>query len=341
MSAADAYDAVPGYARLGRTRRLEGRALPAFIRNGHNYFVDIEVYEDGAVECWGLVDLPGFRAKLAKGWVRPSVPDGQAISVHGLGAWPISQGRWEHTADTFYEHVAGVVRALNPAQLNLYTHVPKARHGVQIDESGHGQVYYEQDPAVALPTRIGGSRLHVLYQATDGACYLADLHVFPAGQVHLQRLPEPLATDLPGLRALAAAGRLLTELPPDTELRIWGLGAFRVGAGRSVALADKLGEIEDLAAGLDGQPTSAERCRAAYEAFMAGPTIARREALRTAYEQVPAHRRRYLGDMDRQDTPIRLIIYGAEQIEFWSHYAAAKAQGLPLPAIRVPRPADE
>ena len=61
-------------------------------------------------------------------------------------------------------------------------------------------------------------------------------------------------------------------------------------------------------------------------------------ALRAAYEAVPEHHRMYVGDMDTKDVAVRMIIYGEQEIEGWSHRLVARARGLPLPTIRVPKP---
>ncbi|HKQ72547.1 MAG TPA: hypothetical protein VJ810_02390 [Blastocatellia bacterium] len=82
---------------------------------------------------------------------------------------------------------------------------------------------------------------------------------------------------------------------------------------------------------------SSQKCRECYEAFLAAPTVANREALREAYEAVPEHNRAYLGDMDTKDVPIRMIIYGKQELENWSHRIVASELGYsPLPTIFTP-----
>lgn len=63
--------------------------------------------------------------------------------------------------------------------------------------------------------------------------------------------------------------------------------------------------------------------------------------MRAAYEAVPEHHRMYVGDMDTQDIPVRMILYGEDEIEGWSHRAAARSLGnVELPTIHVPKPTD-
>ena len=79
--------------------------------------------------------------------------------------------------------------------------------------------------------------------------------------------------------------------------------------GRARVVNEGRGEIE----GLNGRPTSAMRCLTAWKAYKSAPSDAAKEALRIAYEAVPAHNRQYvLGDMDTKDHPIRYVLYPDE-----------------------------
>ena len=116
------------------------------------------------------------------------------------------------------------------------------------------------------------------------------------------------------------------------------MGSFIVDSEKwAITSDDLLLEAADLFARLNGQLTSSDKCLACYDAFLAAPTVANREALREAYEAVPQHNRMYLGDMDTKDVPIRMIIYGKQELETWSHRIVAREHGVsPLPTISVP-----
>jgi hypothetical protein len=78
--------------------------------------------------------------------------------------------------------------------------------------------------------------------------------------------------------------------------------------------------VADETEELKGRPPSQETCYQAYKAFQDNPAEETREALRHAYEAVPKHNRHYvLHDMDLKDIPIRMILYGEQEIENWSH----------------------
>jgi hypothetical protein len=63
---------------------IKGIGLPAFIHNGNYYQTTIKVYEDGMIDCWGLVTLDGFKDKVSEGRVVTQVPKGGEISCHHL-----------------------------------------------------------------------------------------------------------------------------------------------------------------------------------------------------------------------------------------------------------------
>lgn len=63
---------------------IKGIGLPAFIHNGDYQQVLIGVYEDGLVDCWGLVTLDEFKERVRSGWVVTQVPKGAPISSHHL-----------------------------------------------------------------------------------------------------------------------------------------------------------------------------------------------------------------------------------------------------------------
>src|SRR5262245_37924715 len=71
--------------RTGSLPKTYGKAIPAFIHNGSYFLSKIDVYADGAINCWGFVDLPLFRAKLAQGWVVPRARVRSTLSIHNLG----------------------------------------------------------------------------------------------------------------------------------------------------------------------------------------------------------------------------------------------------------------
>ena len=48
---------------------IRGQGLSAFIHNSSYYETIIGVFEDGKIDCWGLVNFEEFKTKVAQGWV--------------------------------------------------------------------------------------------------------------------------------------------------------------------------------------------------------------------------------------------------------------------------------
>ncbi len=144
--------------------------------------------------------------------------------------------------------------------------------------------------------------------------------------------------DLAGFKRNVAKGWIRTTLPEGATLTLLPLARLTAKEVRCGVLeAEFVKQVVDEIAKLNGRPTTLAKCRLAYERFNANPTRAARAALRKAYEAIPQHRRRYvLGDMDLKDVPIRMIVYGDQEIENWSHRTLGRAMGMnPLPTIQV------
>jgi hypothetical protein len=328
--------------RIARTKTIEGLVTPAFIHNGSSYFfINLQVYADGLVNCWELVDRALFEEKLGSGWVTPAVPDGEEIHVHGLGAWIIEGGRWSGSKELF-ARVTDLVRELNPRMENLHD-----CHGRTVEKIGGIDVMIlgspeEQPIRVSNPgpfaTHVDGESISVFVRVDD-VLYLADLRAFADGVIELGRLPEPETLDLGQLSAAIEQGRVASTLAAGTRVEIHGLGSFAIREEQwSTDIHDILLSVPDLVDAANDRPDSVKRCRIAYEAYVADPTESSREALRVAYESVPSHNRMYVGDMDTKDIAVRMIVYGDDEIEGWTHRIVSRAQGLPLPTITVPKP---
>ena len=325
-----------------RKNVLQGFAIPAIIHNNSYFFVDLDVYEDGRVSCWKLEDFDSFKKDVERGWVSVGIPDGESISIHGLGDWVIGNGKWLFDKTTFVAYVTDLLKELNPFMENLYHYRQKLVNGIRVSEFGDGTPFKwdASNSNSYFPDRVRGDSVNIFY-ATDDVFNLVKLNVFTDDTLELSRLPQPVALTMAELERLVATKRVVTRLPAGATVSIYGLGTFSATKAHFVTAAkDKLKEIKDIRHKLLGGLTSLETCCAAYEAYLASPTAAHRAQLKTAYEAVPDHQKMFVGDMDTKDTAVRMIVYGEQEIENWSHYAVAKATGSPLPGIDLPTPLD-
>lgn len=329
--------------KVYRKKIIEGYSIPAIIHNGYYYFVDLDVYEDGRVQCWNFKDLEHFEKDVQRGWVVSNIPDKNEISIYSLGAWTIENGNWQFTKDTFIEYVKSLIKELNPNLDNLYKYRQKKINGVTIGENGDGTIYKEhrQSPMDMFPKRIDGEGINLFYKMNDGY-HLVKVNIFQDDSLVLSRLEAPVTLTITEFESLISEGIILTDIPIGSKIYIYGLGSFSIQeALDTTSIRDKLLEIKDIQRSLKGEPTSIQFCANAYKEYLDNPTLTNQEKLKIAYENVPDHQKMYVGDMDTKDIPIRMIIYGKQEIEKWSHYQIAKATGEILPSITVPRPKDQ
>jgi ribA/ribD-fused uncharacterized protein len=91
--------------RIADGERIEGSWRHIFIKNGNTYFLtDLEVYADGMVDCWGLIDFATFQQKVKSGWVATTFAQGVRASVHHLVTWQFDQpASWVSPQDLIAE----------------------------------------------------------------------------------------------------------------------------------------------------------------------------------------------------------------------------------------------
>ncbi len=334
---------IPG-TRVYRYNRKKGFAVPAFIHNGNYFFVDIYVYEDGRVEHWGMRDFDFFVEKVNEGWIRLAVPDGDEISIHGLGRVLISSGKWTFNETSFVEYMKNLVKVLNPDMTNLYHYEPIEIDGVIHGEWGKGAVYREvaEDSQAHSVKEVFGETLNLFYKTGLNSFQLVRLNIYKDYMVEIACIENPVLIGLEEFKQMALSGEICTMLPENAVLQIYGLGEVIVHNTQSrISANDKVLEIEDILRRLNGEKDSITNCRNILLKYRDNPTTTVKNELRIAYEKIPAHNRKFVGDMDVKDTEVRMIIYGADEIKKWSHYQAAKESGLKLPVINIPETKDD
>lgn len=303
---------------------MEGRALPAFIRNGAYYFTNMDVYSDGIVNAWGALDLDLFEKKLSSRWVVTSIPDGEKLSIHHLASLKITNGKWTFSPKQFYKYVLKVIKDMNPDFRNLInfhgtdTFVYKGlNHGKHVGRK-KGPIKKE-DAYFPYYRGKSGKSFHAFWRISGQEYYLCNLSVFPDRTVLVDRIPEPIEVSMDQVFDLAEKHQLHTEVQKDDLIHIHGLGSFTIEeAMGTVEIKDLLGEIESELTELSGNLTPSQICVQLFEEFLNAPTDKKLQDLKWAYERIPDHLRVYvLGDMDSKDYPITMFIYGDEDIGDW------------------------
>ncbi|MFD6820547.1 NADAR family protein [Streptomyces sp. NPDC060187] len=152
--------------------------------------------------------------------------------------------------------------------------------------------------------RIDGAWCHVWRRyRPDSEYFLDDLIVFADGAITCGE-----RTDLAGLEKMLATGHLAVT-DPATPPRPDEPSKWSSRHGEPLTPEGFLLEVADRIEALSGRPTAGQRLRDAIEFFQQEPTDSGRALLRAAYRSVPPHLRIYvLGDMDRQDRPLRILL---------------------------------
>jgi uncharacterized protein (TIGR02996 family) len=296
--------------RIVRTRpapRTYGRAIPAFIHNGSYFLATVDVYADGAINCWGFVDLPLFQDKLARGWVVPRAEVGGTLSIYNLGQARVEAAQWQLAVTDIESRVMDALSELNPTLeglLDMQGSAVEVRNGIRHAKLGLADPKpYRMSPA---GDEIPGAELPVLEVVADGY-RLRRWFVYADGQTQLGYGNELLPLDTAA--RLFEEGRLTLSVPAGAWVTLDGLGRFQAGEGYwDVEPGERIREASSLLEELNGGPGAVRRCIDAHKAYQAGPSRERRRALRQAYEAVPEHLRMYCGDMDSRDGPIRRIL---------------------------------
>lgn len=326
---------------ITRTEVFEGFSIPGIIHNMQYHFTDMQVYSDGLISCWEMVDLSMFKDKLNKGWVVTSIPNGEAISIFSLGHWNIEKGEWQHTKETLYNYVYSLVKQLNPTLENLHNYngnnskmVGKAnvaKHFISTPKP-----YHFDDPNSFFPNRIDGEKFHFFYRNDDNKTYLAELSIYKNGNIEITNLPKKKIYKFEDLDKLTENGTLTTDLKIGETVTILNLGSFNVVSGSGVDIKFKMNELTDKFNELNGKENSIAKCARIFDEYKQNPTKKLRYELKDAYEAVPEHQRTFVGTMDTKDYEVRQVIYGDIVKKEWE-----EDYGYEYPYDDMPKPTDE
>ncbi|MDQ1022158.1 NADAR family protein [Streptomyces afghaniensis] len=153
--------------------------------------------------------------------------------------------------------------------------------------------------------RVPGTWRHAFIR--NGDYFLTDLFIYADGLIDCWGL-----VTLDEFEEKLRRGWVATELPDGARASGHELAAWRFSEPRTWLTPELLlAEVRDTIDQLNGRPDSTDRCLAAVDAFLADRTERNRAAARAAYLAIPETQRHYaLGDMDRKDEPLRVLVAG-------------------------------
>jgi hypothetical protein len=68
-------------------QKIPGILLRAYIHNGPYHLTEIAVFQDGMIDCWGLVTFARFKQKVEEGWIVTALPGDAKVSMFPLGSF--------------------------------------------------------------------------------------------------------------------------------------------------------------------------------------------------------------------------------------------------------------
>ncbi|WP_345428018.1 NADAR family protein [Actinoallomurus vinaceus] len=152
--------------------------------------------------------------------------------------------------------------------------------------------------------RIDGAWCHVWVKGYSGY-HMDDLVAYADGLIRcgetfdLEELRRRLES---GKVALRDPERSVPERPKQTP-------RWSARYPEPITNEGFLGEVGDEIEALNGRPTTSKLCWEAIKRYQREPTEDNRLLVREAYLAIPPHKRVYvLGDMDRQDIPLRQLV---------------------------------
>ena len=295
-------------------RTIDGVSFPVIQRIGDNHLVDMTVFEDGLIEAPELMDLAMFEADVRKGRIGTSIPEGETLRLGQAGLLDLEQGDWTLTPDALIERVYGLLAELNPGLDNLVDLQGSATHVVD------GQLNWKQTRTRSAPWREAepdsdndrhpGRWLWSFERGTEGFD-LVQLVLFRDGALSVLGREGRRFVSLEDFAGDVGKGQYGFPREGD-RVTIRGLGAATCSYAAPGPCSGEalIGELRECGRELRGEPTSFHVCRVAADAYWADPTDENLATLRRTYEEVPPHLRRYCGDMDEKDIPIRKVLYG-------------------------------
>ncbi|MFF4041392.1 NADAR family protein [Streptomyces sp. NPDC001816] len=154
--------------------------------------------------------------------------------------------------------------------------------------------------------RVPGTWRHA-FICNGGHYYLTDLFIYADGLIDCWGL-----VTIEEFEDKLRSGWVATSLPDGASASAHDLAGWNFSEPRTWLTPELLvAEVRDTLDQLNGRPDSTARCLAAVDVFLADRTEENRAAVREAYLAIPASQRRYaLGDMDRKDGPLQVLVAG-------------------------------
>ncbi|MGV3724312.1 MAG: DUF7638 domain-containing protein [Actinomycetota bacterium] len=99
--------------RVAAGERIDAAFAMAHIHNLRYHLTPISIYQNGMVDCWGLVSFEEFKEKVSSGWVVTQPPEGADVSVSFLASFKAVDANYWIEPEELIEEVGDEIEALN------------------------------------------------------------------------------------------------------------------------------------------------------------------------------------------------------------------------------------
>ena len=129
--------------------------------------------------------------------------------------------------------------------------------------------------------------------------------------------------DFEGFVEKVRCGWVVTQLPKGADISLTHSFYGKTDQLETYVKEEEfIKEVKDTLDEINGKPTSSDRCRKAFTAYLSDTTESAKKLLEKEYNSIPEHLRIYvLGDMDSKDGAIRYILSGEvpdeETFNYW------------------------
>lgn len=296
--------------KINRKKNIEGTTIPGFIRNIQYHFVNVDIYEDGMINCWELVDFKGLKEKLRTNWLVPQIPNGENLSIFHLGCYKIQSAKWAFDKRSYYKFIVKAVKKLNPPMANIYkiSSYEKdllEKRGIKYSPTAN-DFYVKSEFGYQT---IDGKGF-IIFLKEKNQNYLVNIIIYEDGKVVCYNGDSEMVYNIKSIKELFENGTFFTHIETPIKVNIACLGEVTlVDELYSTDISEKYKELLDIYKSLIGEENAIEKCRRAYCEYLENPAEITREQLRKLYELVPKHERIYLGDMDTRDSDYQRILF--------------------------------
>jgi hypothetical protein len=288
-----------------------------FIHDSEYYLIDITIFENGIVNCWGMVDFEEFKQKIDSGRICSNPPDHANLVIrNGFHRTYTQAVNFKNTIpeSTFFAQVQAILEDASNFKYSDDKFSSKLIR--ELKECNQRFSEGKEDSEIAEFTFrieneefIMGKTLSAFIH--EDKYLLKEMTVFADGQIDCGEI-----VSFDKFKEKIHSGEICTKIPDDAQIVLADMDPpmeftarnYRNGLDESEFIKDICIDIDYL----NNRPTAFDKFGSAFKKFINDPTESNREELRSVFKLVPLYIPRYSGNVDIKEVMIRGIIMSVE-----------------------------